>query len=274
MSYVTRNLSSNLTSYDFLKFFALALMIVDHIGAYFYPENQWLRMIGRLCVPMWFFLIGYARSRDLSAPIWFGMLILLWSNFIFGFAIFPMNILATIIIVRIVIDVFATRMLLSKYDFFMANLTMVILIWPLSFYFEYGSLGLGLAMAGYFIRNFENIKINKILVMFYFGFIYSVFIVYSFFGYSDYELYSLMKNGQFYFVAVALIFVFILLYNFKDVEYANLTVKLPDYLVLFIQFVGRRSLLIYVVHLCMFKFLSLYLGNISFDNMFYLVWLI
>ena len=60
----TKTLSSYLTSYDLLKTLALVLMVIDHIGYFFYPEEMWWRVLGRLSVPIWFFLIGYANARD------------------------------------------------------------------------------------------------------------------------------------------------------------------------------------------------------------------
>ena len=51
-------LPKNITSYDLFKTLALVLMIADHIGFYFYPNELWLRAFGRLSAPMWLFLIG------------------------------------------------------------------------------------------------------------------------------------------------------------------------------------------------------------------------
>ena len=77
---MTKNLPRDLTSYDFLKAVAVLLMVIDHVGFYFYPDQQWFRVFGRLCVPIWFFLIGYARSRDLSLYLWGGMILLVFAQ--------------------------------------------------------------------------------------------------------------------------------------------------------------------------------------------------
>jgi hypothetical protein len=50
---------------DALKAIALVLILVDHVGHYLADDWPILRVIGRLGVPIFFFLIGFARSRDI-----------------------------------------------------------------------------------------------------------------------------------------------------------------------------------------------------------------
>lgn len=54
-----------LSTFD-LKFIASVLMLVDHIGAYLFPTELWIRYIGRLSFPLFCFLIveGYLRSKN------------------------------------------------------------------------------------------------------------------------------------------------------------------------------------------------------------------
>ncbi len=49
-----------------LKLIAMVSMLVDHIGAVFFPEAIWLRAIGRLAMPIFSFCIaeGYIHTRD------------------------------------------------------------------------------------------------------------------------------------------------------------------------------------------------------------------
>ncbi len=45
-------LPRDLTSYDLLKTLAVILMIIDHVGHHFFPDEMWFRVVGRLCVPI------------------------------------------------------------------------------------------------------------------------------------------------------------------------------------------------------------------------------
>ena len=143
---MAKDLPKEITSYDLLKMLAVILMIVDHIGAYFFPEELWWRVAGRMCVPIWFFLIGYAKSRDLGAPIWFWMALLAVSDIVVGQGVFPVNILATMIIIRLVIDTIMQRTRNDRSMFWAIIVIIVTLCVPTAFLFEYGVLGLIIAI--------------------------------------------------------------------------------------------------------------------------------
>jgi hypothetical protein len=148
-------LPAAVTTYDLLKTAALLLMVVDHIGAFFYPEEIWLRVAGRLSAPIWLFLVGYARSRDLSAPLWAGMMLLVLSQWAIGHPILPLNILATILIIRMVIDPVMNglnRTPSSTYPVMILAAGLTFATFPL---FEYGTGALLPAMLGYWVRRWE-----------------------------------------------------------------------------------------------------------------------
>lgn len=49
-----------------LKLIALITMIIDHVGAVFFPDVIWLRYIGRISMPIYAFLLsqGYRHTHD------------------------------------------------------------------------------------------------------------------------------------------------------------------------------------------------------------------
>lgn len=54
-----------------LKLFAMMIMLVDHIGAIFFPELIWVRIIGRLAFPIFAFFIaeGFAYTKNVKKYI-------------------------------------------------------------------------------------------------------------------------------------------------------------------------------------------------------------
>lgn len=51
------------SSTDWLKLVGIAAFILDHIGFFFIEDADWFRIAGRVAAPIFFFFIGFARSR-------------------------------------------------------------------------------------------------------------------------------------------------------------------------------------------------------------------
>ena len=49
-----------------LKLIALASMVLDHVGDNFFPEQLWMRVLGRIAMPLFAFCVaeGYCHTRD------------------------------------------------------------------------------------------------------------------------------------------------------------------------------------------------------------------
>ena len=49
-----------------LKLIAMVSMVIDHVGAVFFPAAAWMRMVGRLAMPLFSFCVaeGFAHTRD------------------------------------------------------------------------------------------------------------------------------------------------------------------------------------------------------------------
>lgn len=244
-------LPSEITSYDLLKAFAVIIMVVDHMGAYFFPDELWLRAIGRLCVPAWLFLIGYANSRDLSFKLCAGAGVLIVANFVVGMPIFPWNILATIIVVRLLIDPVMSFVKRGEHYLWATTALLIplsIVTYPLC---EYGTLGLLISMFGYMVRHKGEFSKDQI-----FAFMVSVLIAFLLVQQVDFG-FSIL---QFSAMAVGAALVCLTLLDFKAKTYPALTKKLVFPVRWVLQFCGRKTLEIYVVHLLIFKLVALYLG--------------
>ena len=64
------------TTTDAWKLFALAFVLIDHYGLFFDSDEVWWRLFGRLASPVFFFFIGFARTRTVPwSWIFFGIVI-------------------------------------------------------------------------------------------------------------------------------------------------------------------------------------------------------
>ena len=70
---------------DWLKTFAIILVVVGHTGYFFVTDASWWTVFGRMAAPVFFFLMGYARSRTIPMHwLWLGLVLTLldsWNNY-------------------------------------------------------------------------------------------------------------------------------------------------------------------------------------------------
>lgn len=139
--------------YDYLKCLALFLMVIDHLGAFFFVYDPEWRAVGRLSAPIWLFLIGYARSRNITPALLGGAIVLSAASYYTNHGFVIQNILWPIILIRLTlnpvmrwVDGNETRLLvITGVLFVLTPLT--------SPYVDYGSIGYILAIWGYLARN-------------------------------------------------------------------------------------------------------------------------
>ncbi len=256
------NLPKEITSYDVLKALAIITMIVDHLGYYFFPEEVGLRLIGRMSLPIWMFLVGYAKSRDLGLSIWVGAFLCMGAEILFGGEIFAVNILFSIILVRLVLDYTMRQMFDSPATIWIVPALLIMLAIPSWYIFEYGTVGLMVAMSGWLMRRrVNNPSFYKVSTPFFIVTVMSLMIVTTLlFG---------LNNTQSGVLAVLLSATFIPLYYFKRQIYSGLTGQLPAALTRAIQFMGRYSMEIYILHVILFFFLAQFVNS---ENFGFLQW--
>lgn len=246
-------LPKELTSYDFLKTLAVILMIIDHAGYYFFPDDAVFRILGRYCVPIWFFLIGYAQSRDFRVDWSVGCLILVAASLVTQGYLLPLNILGSMLAVRLVLDKVALIAFKDMESMIYTVFVGTLIYFPTSMLFEYGSLGILLALIGYMVRHNKEIKFPFEQKTVFFVCIAAVVI---FFQFTIAEMDLIGKAA----IAVGMGAVMIALIFFKPKKFPALTKKMPYIGVVFFQLAGRRTMEIYVLHLLLFKALATYMG--------------
>jgi len=87
---------------DWLKTFAIILVVVDHTGFFFIDDAAWWSVFGRLAAPVFFFLLGYARSRTVPLHwIWLGIILTLLDSWNTDWEWVAPNILLSLAFIRL-----------------------------------------------------------------------------------------------------------------------------------------------------------------------------
>jgi hypothetical protein len=247
-----KSLPAVLTSYDLIKAFALIIMLVDHTGLYFFSDDLWWRAVGRVGFPVWFFLVGYSSARDISRPLWIGAIIVTLAWAISGRQFFPLNALVTIMLIRLSLDWIMARALRTRTTFWGMFLCLSLASLPSNLPFEYGTLAFLFAMLGYMRRHKQQINFSGsdwfLLVV---GVVF-VFIINQLIFMPEWSA------DQFAVMTLGTLAVAVVLFVFQPREYPvlgrSLWVLAP-----LIQFLGRRTLEIYIIHIVVYAAMSMVL---------------
>lgn len=247
---MTKVLSKDLTTYDFLKAIAVILMVVDHIGFHFYPDEVWWRVFGRLCVPIWFFLIGYAKTREIPKTFWLGAGTLVLSSLLAGQYLFPLNILFVLMAARFMIDGIALRALRTNETLAGMFFLLLLLSFPSMFVVEYGTMGLLFSLFGYMVRNPQAVPFKRFPV---FVFVSGTALAYAI---SQGSMMPTLSVDQFTVLMLGTIFVCMLLSAFQPLTFPHLTRILTPAGAGVFKILGRHSLAVYVLHVLVFRAVS------------------
>ena len=241
-------LPNAITNLDIIKTFAVICMIIDHIGYYFFPDMNWLRAVGRLGgAPIWFFLIGYAASRDIPNRCLIGALILAALDFGLFREVLPFNVIVTIIAVRFCIDHVMGLVLRTRYLFWLAMILLALFYIPTNMVTEYGTLAVMCAIVGYMVRHKGRLINDSFLTKYdyygAYGFMVCAVTILQISVFSFSSAQSLVL-----FLAVACITY--VLVTMKPATYPQIKDETTNKV---LKFCGRRTLDIYVAHLVVFK---------------------
>lgn len=169
---------NQVNSHDLIKAVAMILMFVDHVGLYLFPEQHWMRGLGRAAAPLFFFAVGAVNSFRFHRNL------LIYGLFLSALTFFVekqlyLNILINFVIIKAVLNLYNPK----KSNNLVLIFLFLFLAWALIFahgWLEYGTFGLLFAMGGrLIIQNDERGKIWLAATViwyflaesFYFGFI-------------------------------------------------------------------------------------------------------
>ena len=242
------------TTHDVIKWIALIIMTIDHIGAYLYPDALWLRAIGRITFPVWFFLVGYSKHQKIDHYfIGIAMLVSIASAGSF-YTIFPQNALVSIIFCRLFI-----RFLQKKgAEFTFKKLWLIVFIAanPIVFFllyntFEYGSLAICYALMGHLVRLHNDGHSTSRSTSLFYLFIYVLFIA------AQFSVYPFdLAQKIFVVVGTAAVVWYLSRYTVRPVPTLSSMPALRG----FITFTSRYSLEYYLVHRAAFQIASLWVN--------------
>lgn len=246
---IAKPLPSSVTSYDLIKAVAVIIMICDHIGFYFFPENEWWRAFGRIGFPVWFFFVGHASGRDLSPRLIGGAVMLAVVSAIVSMPVFPLNALVTIILIRLLLDPVMRYAAQGTGPLIQVMVVLTLLALPASLITEYGTLGLLFAVFGYIVRHKDTVMAGRdirlpVTLACFLSFAILQEIVFGF------------EQPAFMFMATGTLATCLLMMYFRPMEYPRLSARIPAIFKAPIQFMGRRTLEIYIAHLLLFKVLA------------------
>ncbi len=136
---------------DLWKALALILITLDHYGLFLDPEQDWWRVFGRASLPVWFFFVGFARSRNVPWTWLFigvGLTALdLWYED-FDVAETPLNIVLGFALIRLALPWIEERVWPYR-GRLLAFLALLVALLPIAGHgVEYGTEGWLLALVG------------------------------------------------------------------------------------------------------------------------------
>jgi hypothetical protein len=240
------NIPDDITSYDVLKCVTVIFMLIDHLGAFFLPDYSWLRVVGRLGFPAWFFLAGYSKGQVINPSIVFGACLLILGNIAFGQYIFPANALVTFICIRICLRP-TYSLIFSNWEYLLYTvMAMIFISLPFEAAFEYGTLAFLFALFGYAVRNKDSLGISEPCRKMFCAFVsLSIPLIQSY-------LFQFTKE-QTIVCVVEMCMASYIMFHFKDVTFQNITHQLPNAVSMLLRFGGRYTMEIYVIHLLLIK---------------------
>ncbi len=165
--------------YDYIKILALLSMIIDHLGYFVFPDEIWLRIVGRLAFPLFLMLIGYNlsyRAKKWLRIIWFLLQVVIWWWMRAWVPLDPMlNILLAIALTRVVL----WRLTKQSMRLQIVVCVISILLWSASMSFvDYGTWSVVFWLMWRRIRTKPmnvTLPITYLLVVLYMIFMVSVF---------------------------------------------------------------------------------------------------
>lgn len=239
---------------DLWKTAAVLMMFVDHYGHFYATDETVWRAIGRACVPIWFFLAGFARTRGVPVSWVIAGLVLTvldyWSAR--DTSDVTLNILLAFALVRFALPWIEAHLLPSRWRFVVLCIALAAIEPLAGKVLEYGTMGPLLAMTGlahrHWLAQTQKTAASDAYILRLAVAVFGLIV----FGYVENEIYEFLFREL-----VLMILLFALVGYGLLVFRPGLDHAVPAPLAPVLKFFGRRTLEIYAIHLAV---IFLYLG--------------
>ncbi len=243
MASETMRSSAPITTTDLLKFAGLAFVFADHIGLFFAPDEDWWRVFGRAAAPIFFFLIGFARTSSVPM-IWLALGAILTALDVYvsdGLDDVTLNILFNFALIRFVMPVIETHVLTRSWGAPALALFCAAMIPVAAVILEYGAEGwlwalFGIVTREAIVKATPEARLQRNLVGLF------CVAVYLFVETRDFDFEPVQTAA----LCALMILLAVALANFRR---ADAPVEAPAPVAHAFRWMGRRSLEIYAVSL-------------------------
>lgn len=157
-----------------MQWIAMLTMLIDHLGVVFFPDQIWLRIIGRIAFPLYAYLIviGYQRTRNYrNYLIRLGLLAII-SQPVYQWAFDTTQL-------NVIVTLFVGLLLLKLLDMTKNNKTLqlavaaAVLVLSLFFSLDYGAYGIALMLIFRYVKK-EQLLIYHALLELLFLFVWGI----------------------------------------------------------------------------------------------------
>lgn len=229
---------NEINAHDVIKCVAIILMVIDHVGKYFYPDINEFRLIGRMAFPLFMFLIGWSLQYDFRKSLLFFALALTAVDIVTHQAILPLNILYAILLTRVVIG------WLHKGSYVKTHLFVIfalLFVWwlPLRLLVDYSTTAIMFAICGYLVR--KKARDKKVISFFVLTAVFHIATQSLFFNFSPIQ------------VAIMISAIAIIVWGMFHYEFEKFTSYKKNSALIIPMFLARNSLQLYFLHLAVIK---------------------
>lgn len=237
------NKYGELNNYDVFKVTAFVLMVVDHLGFFFFPHNLLLRAIGRAAFPIYAVLHGITKKNDTEDKklnyylLFLGALLDIIFLLISG-SVSSFNVLISFFMFDLIFNKSSKFLLKNYLCLFPLAIVNCLYYDMLNNIFEYGLFVLLFMFVG---KIFRKVGTN-LLEIFYCLFVFITYFL------TQINIFNFNIN-EIVVCGMMLLMIFLFMYDFKFREYHNLNSNK------ILLFISRYSMELYFLHYTLFMVL-------------------